>query len=225
MHPLDLPDRSQDYLKAIYDHEERSSTPATLTKVAEVVGQKPSTASEAIKRLASIGLVNHERYQGITLTSEGRRIALAMARRHRVLETFLVETLGYTWDEVHEEADVLEHAVSDRFLERLDAQLGYPTHDPHGDPIPAADGTIAQTATVPLSRVAPGKGIRIARIGDSDPELLRYLAEQNILPGHIIDMPEPPVAGIAHVLVDGAAVAVAEAALGEIFVSAGEAES
>lgn len=225
MHPLDLPDRSQDYLKAIYDHEERSSTPATLTKVAEVVGQKPSTASEAIKRLASIGLVNHERYQGITLTEEGSRIALAMARRHRILETFLVETLGYTWDEVHEEADVLEHAVSDRFLERLDAQLGYPTHDPHGDPIPAADGTIAQTATVPLSRVAPGTGIRIARIGDSDPELLRYLAEQNILPGHIIDMPEPPVAGIAHVLVDGAAVAVAEAALGEIFVSAGEAES
>ncbi|EEI62274.1 metal-dependent transcriptional regulator [Corynebacterium glucuronolyticum] len=225
MHPLDLPVRSQDYLKAIYDHEERSSTPATLTKVAEVVGQKPSTASEAIKRLASIGLVNHERYQGITLTEEGSRIALAMARRHRILETFLVETLGYTWDEVHEEADVLEHAVSDRFLERLDAQLGYPTHDPHGDPIPAADGTIAQTATVPLSRVAPGTGIRIARIGDSDPELLRYLAEQNILPGHIIDMPEPPVAGIAHVLVDGAAVAVAEAALGEIFVSAGEAES
>ncbi|MGS2663802.1 metal-dependent transcriptional regulator [Corynebacterium glucuronolyticum] len=225
MHPLDLPVRSQDYLKAIYDHEERSSTPATLTKVAEVVGQKPSTASEAIKRLASIGLVNHERYQGITLTEEGSRIALAMARRHRILETFLVETLGYTWDEVHEEADVLEHAVSDRFLERLDAQLGYPTHDPHGDPIPAADGTIAQTATVPLSRVAPRTGIRIARIGDSDPELLRYLAEQNILPGHIIDMPEPPVAGIAHVLVDGAAVAVAEAALGEIFVSAGEAES
>ncbi|MDD7586880.1 MAG: metal-dependent transcriptional regulator [Corynebacterium glucuronolyticum] len=225
MHPLDLTDRSQDYLKAIYDHEERSATPATLTKIAEVVGQKASTASEAIKRLASIGLVNHERYQGITLTADGRKIALAMARRHRVLETFLVETLGYTWDEVHEEADVLEHAVSDRFLERLDAHLGFPTHDPHGDPIPAADGTIAQTATVSLSSVAPATGIRIARIGDSDPELLRYLAGHNILPGHVIDMPEAPVAGIAHVLVDGAAVAVAEAALGEIFVSAGEVES
>ncbi|EPD69687.1 metal-dependent transcriptional regulator [Corynebacterium pyruviciproducens] len=219
MHPLDLTDKSQDYLKAIYDHEERSGTPATLTKIAEVVGQKPSTASEAIKRLSSQNLVNHERYQGISLTEDGRRIALAMARRHRVLETFLVETLGYSWDEVYEEADVLEHAVTDRFLERLDAHLGHPTHDPHGDPIPAADGTIAKAATVPLSEVEPGTSIHIARIGDSDPELLRYLADNNIRPGQHIDMPARPVAGIAHLTVNGKDVPVSEASLNDIFVS------
>lgn len=219
MHPLDLTDKSQDYLKAIYDHEERSGTPATLTKIAEVVGQKPSTASEAIKRLSSQNLVNHERYQGISLTEDGRRIALAMARRHRVLETFLVETLGYSWDEVYEEADVLEHAVTDRFLERLDAHLGHPTHDPHGDPIPAADGTIAKAATVPLSEVEPGTSIHIARIGDFDPELLRYLADNNIRPGQHIDMPARPVAGIAHLTVNGKDVPVSEASLNDIFVS------
>ena len=132
---------TQDYLKVIWTSQEWAEVKVTTKMLAESLGVSPSTASEAIRKLADQGLVSHERYGAVTLTDSGRAAAILMVRRHRLLETFLVRELGYGWDEVHDEAEVLEHAVSDRLMARLDAKLGYPQRDPHGDPIPAADGT------------------------------------------------------------------------------------
>ncbi len=142
--------------------------------LAERLGVSASTASESIRKLADHGLVDHERYGAVTLTDAGRLAALAMVRRHRLMETFLVRELGYGWDEVHDEAEILEHAVSDRMLERIDAKLGYPTRDPHGDPIPAADGRLATPPARQLSACSDGDACTVARISDADPEMLRY---------------------------------------------------
>ena len=128
----------------------------------------------AIRKLADQGLVHHEKYGAVTLTDTGRAAALAMVRRHRLLETFLVSELGYGWDEVHDEAEILEHAVSDRMLDRMDAKLGYPTRDPHGDPIPAADGQVPTPPARQLSDCTDGETGTVARISDADPEMLRY---------------------------------------------------
>ncbi|MGV0396057.1 metal-dependent transcriptional regulator, partial [Corynebacterium uberis] len=131
MHITDLPVRSQDYLKKIYDRQEWGGG-AALSDLAAALGQRRSTASEAIKRLAGDGLVNHEPYGDITLTDQGRDLAVALVRRHRLIETFLVTHLGYPVEEIHDEAEVLEHSVSDTFIARLDAVLGHPLRDPHG---------------------------------------------------------------------------------------------
>ena len=140
--PRDLTTVAQDYLKVIWTAQEWSLEKVSTKMLAERIGVSASTASESIRKLADQGLVNHEKYGAVTLTEAGRRAALAMVRRHRLMETFLVRELGYSWDEVHDEAEVLEHAVSDRMLDRIDAKLGHPTRDPHGDPIPAADGQV-----------------------------------------------------------------------------------
>ena len=136
----------QDYLKAIWNAQEWSPEGApqkvSTKMLAEKIGVSASTASESIRKLAEQGLVDHEKYGAVTLTEAGRRAALEMVRRHRLLETFLVNELGYAWDEVHDEAEVLEHAVSDRLVARIDAKLGFPQRDPHGDPIPATDGQV-----------------------------------------------------------------------------------
>ena len=142
--------------------------------LAERIGVSASTASESIRKLADQGLVDHEKYGAVTLTDAGRAAALAMVRRHRLMETFLVRELGYSWDEVHDEAEVLEHAVSDRMLARIDAKLGHPTRDPHGDPIPAADGHVPSPDARQLSVCRDGDTGVVARISDADPEMLRY---------------------------------------------------
>ena len=139
----------------------------------------PSTVTEMVKKLASQGLVTHAPYGAITLTDVGRAEALRMVRRHRLVETWLVEGFGYTWDEVHDEAEVLEHAVSDLFVERTARLLGHPVRDPHGDPIPGPDGTLVVPDAVPLWDAEPG-GWVVARISDADPDLLRYLDEVGI---------------------------------------------
>ena len=138
----DLSSVAQDYLKVIWTAQEWSVDKVSTKMLAERIGVSASTASESIRKLADQGLVDHEKYGAVTLTDAGRLAALAMVRRHRLMETFLVRELGYGWDEVHDEAEVLEHAVSDRMLDRIDAKLGFPTRDPHGDPIPAADGRV-----------------------------------------------------------------------------------
>lgn len=176
MHLHDLPERTQDYLKVLWDLSEHLDGEAVpLKQIAQRTGQKVPTASEAIKRLAAQGLVNHERYAGVTLTEEGMALAMGMVRRHRLLETFLVQELGYTWDEVHADADLLEHACSDLFIERLDAHLGSPTRDPHGDPIPNAQGVIDVLEGDTLDRAPVGVPLIIERVCDEDPEFLRYL--------------------------------------------------
>ncbi|MDY6995896.1 MAG: manganese-binding transcriptional regulator MntR [Actinomycetota bacterium] len=170
----DLSTVAQDYLKVIWTAQEWSHDKVSTKLLAERIGVSASTASESIRKLADQGLVDHEKYGAVTLTDAGRRAALAMVRRHRLMETFLVRELGYSWDEVHDEAEVLEHAVSDRMLMRIDAKLGYPTRDPHGDPIPAADGQVPTPPARQLSVCQDGEAGTIARISDADPEMLRY---------------------------------------------------
>ena len=170
----------QDYLKVIWNAQEWSPEGApqkvSTKMLAEKIGVSASTASESIRKLAEQGLVDHEKYGGVTLTEEGRRAALEMVRRHRLLETFLVNELGYAWDEVHDEAEVLEHAVSDRLVARIDAKLGFPRRDPHGDPIPASDGQVPTPPARQLWGCDDGDAGTVARISDADPEMLRYLA-------------------------------------------------
>jgi DtxR family transcriptional regulator, Mn-dependent transcriptional regulator len=170
----DLTMVAQDYLKIIWTTQEWSHEKVSTKLLAERLGVSPSTASESIRKLADQGLVHHEKYGAVTLTDRGRHAALAVVRRHRLLETFLVSELGYSWDEVHDEAEILEHAVSDLMLDRIDAKLGHPIRDPHGDPIPAADGQVPTPPARQLSACADGDFGTVARISDADPEMLRY---------------------------------------------------
>lgn len=171
---------AQDYLKAVYGAGEWTGAGTTTSALAARFGVSPSTASETVRKLAAAGLLEHERYGLVTLTAEGRAAALAVVRRHRIVETYLVESLGYSWDEVHEEAELLEHAMSDRLLERMDLALGRPERDPHGDPIPRADGTVPRPPAVPLADLATGAAGRVARISDAEPQVLRYLTQLRI---------------------------------------------
>lgn len=170
----------QDYLKAIWNAQEWSPDKVSTKMLAEKIGVSASTASESIRKLAEQGLVDHEKYGAVTLTEAGRRAALEMVRRHRLLETFLVNELGYAWDEVHDEAEVLEHAVSDRLVSRIDAKLGFPQRDPHGDPIPATDGQVPTPLARQLWACGDGDAGTVARISDADPEMLRYFTDVGI---------------------------------------------
>lgn len=158
----------------IWTAGEWSGEQVSTKMLAEKIGVSASTVSEAIRKLSDQGLVDHARYGSISLTDRGRAAAVAMVRRHRLIETYLVGELGYGWDEVHDEAEVLEHAVSDLMIARIDAKLGHPERDPHGDPIPAADGTIPTPPARQLSNFADGESGTVARISDSDPAMLRY---------------------------------------------------
>jgi DtxR family transcriptional regulator, Mn-dependent transcriptional regulator len=172
--PNELTAVAQDYLKVIWNAQEWSLDKVSTKMLAEKIGVSASTASESIRKLAEQGLVDHEKYGAVTLTESGRRAALAMVRRHRLLEAFLVKELGYSWDEVHDEAEVLEHAVSDRLVARIDAKLGFPQRDPHGDPIPGSDGQVPTPPARQLWSCADGDIGTVARISDKDPEMLRY---------------------------------------------------
>ncbi|PTR26596.1 DtxR family iron (metal) dependent repressor [Rhodococcus sp. OK519] len=165
---------AQDYLKVIWTVQEWSRDRVSTKLLSERIGVSASTVSEAIRKLSDQGLVDHARYGSIALTDAGRSAAVSMVRRHRLIETFLVNELGYGWDEVHDEAEVLEHAVSDRMIDRIDAKLGFPERDPHGDPIPAADGSVPTPPARQLSDFQDGDSGRVARISDADPAMLRY---------------------------------------------------
>lgn len=178
----DLTRSVEDYLKAIYHLTEAGGAAAT-TDLAEALALAAPSVSGMLKRLAEQGLVSHEPYRGASLTRTGRREALRVLRRHRVIESFLVARLGYTWDTVHDEAERLEHAASDDLVERLAEALGHPDFDPHGDPIPGADGRLAVRRTVPLTEVAVGATVRIAQVDTDDGERLRWLAEVGLTPG------------------------------------------
>lgn len=200
MHVSDLPDRTQDYLKVIYDLGEWNAGPVTSTRIGEVLGQQASTVSETLKRLVQQGLVVHEVYKPIELSSTGRPFALQMVRRHRLLEMYLCECVGYSWDEVHEEAEHLEHAVSDTFVERIAALMGNPTRDPHGDPIPDKEGNVAETDPgLPLDTAQEGDVVRIVRIADRDSSLLRYLATKGVVPGVNVAVLPRPYGGMINI--------------------------
>jgi DtxR family Mn-dependent transcriptional regulator len=170
----------EDYVKVIYGFTEWQAKPITSSQLAQRLGVANSSVSEMVRKLKDQGLVDHKPYSAITLTPAGVRLALSMVRRHRLIETYLVQELGYSWDEVHDEAELLEHAVSDTFIERMATKLGNPQRDPHGDPIPAADGTVLLPPAHLLAELDEGHTGRITRISDENPDLLRYLAAEEL---------------------------------------------
>ncbi len=184
--PTPLTAVAEDYVKAIWSATEWDAPAATVTALAQRFGTAPATVSITLKRLAGQGLVVHEPYRPIALTEAGRREAVRMVRRHRLLETFLVVQLGYRWDEVHDEAERLEHVVSDAFLDRIDDLMGHPAADPNGDPIPDAAGNVDYPAgALSLDRATPGQYL-VVRVSDHDPEQLIALAGLGIRPAGLV---------------------------------------
>ena len=177
-----------DYLKAIW--EVGGSGAASTKDVADRLSVASASVTNMFARLQEMGLAKYERYRGASLTDRGREEALRLVRRHRLLETFLLEHLGYSWQEVHEEAERLEHAVSDGFTERLAAFLGHPDQDPHGAPIPAADGTLAAEESFPLDEVPVGDCVRISRVKHEDAAVLSFLGERELVPGRLVEVKE-----------------------------------
>jgi DtxR family Mn-dependent transcriptional regulator len=173
----------EDYAKAIYALEQRDGAAVSTTALAERLAVTPASASGMVRRLGELGLVSHVPYRGVQLTAEGVRVALQVLRHHRLLELFLATSLGVPWDRVHDEAEVLEHVLSDELEGLIAAQLGNPTRDPHGDPIPSEDLVIEEQPTERLSDLEPGAAGRLVRVSDSDPAMLRYLADRGIAPG------------------------------------------
>jgi DtxR family Mn-dependent transcriptional regulator len=174
---------ADDYLKTVYAHTEWQDAPITPSVLAAKLGIAPSSVTEMVKKLAAAGLVSHVPYGAVRLTDAGTERALAIIRRHRLIETWLVREFGYGWDEVHDEAEVLEHTISDRLLEGIDARLGRPRFDPHGDAIPDAEGRVDREPFVLLAEAAEGHIGRVLRVSDQDPEVLRVIEAAGVAVG------------------------------------------
>jgi DtxR family Mn-dependent transcriptional regulator len=177
----------EDYLKAIYTLSPVGH-PASTSDIAHLLGLSAPSVSGMVKRLSELGLLEHVPYKGVELTDAGRRAALRMVRRHRLIEAYLVEFLGYSWDTVHAEAERLEHAVTDTLVERMAAALGHPEVDPHGDPIPSPDGSIHELAYTPLAEIPVGETVEVRRVDEREPERLRYLAMLGLTPGAVVTL-------------------------------------
>jgi len=175
-----------DYLKTIYHHTEWQDDRITPSQLAAVLGLAPSSVTEMVQKLAAQGLVTHRPYGPVSLSPAGERRAASVIRRHRLIETWLVREFGYTWDEVHDEAEILEHSISDRLLERIDERLGHPRFDPHGDAIPDASGIVHREPFVLLSEAPSGHEGRVLRVSDRDPALLRALEDAGVVVGAIV---------------------------------------
>jgi DtxR family Mn-dependent transcriptional regulator len=175
----------EDYLKAIYDLE-RDEHPAATNDIAERLAVSPASVSGMMRRLAEQGLITHEPYRGVRITADGRRAALRTLRRHRILECYLTEVLGYPWDRVHDEAEQLEHAASEELIERMAEALGDPLRDPHGAPIPSREGVVEETPRRTLTDVAVGERARVRQVMVEVGERLRYLAELGLRPGSVL---------------------------------------
>ncbi len=199
-----------DYLKTIYHHTEWQDDRITPSLLAAVLGLAPSSVTEMVQKLAAQGLVTHRPYGPVSLSPAGERRAASVIRRHRLIETWLVREFGYTWAEVHDEAEVLEHSISDRLLERIDERLGHPRFDPHGDAIPDAEGIVHREPFVLLSQAGAGHEGRELRVSDREPALLRALEDAGVVVGAVVtvtdasairldgvDVPLPPDAADA----------------------------
>lgn len=181
----------ENYLKAIYHGQVSLTDGARLVPMGQVaasLGVTPGTATTMVKALAESGLAEYEPYSGVRLTASGEKLAGLVLRRHRLVELFLVQVMGMSWDEVHEDAEQLEHVVSDRLIERIDAMLGRPTHDPHGDPIPGPEGTLPPHRHDNLLTCAVARPLRVMRIADQDPAFLRFVEKNGLKPGQVIEV-------------------------------------
>jgi DtxR family Mn-dependent transcriptional regulator len=204
----------EDYLKAVYELER--AIPATdavaTTALATTLGVAPASVTGMVRRLAEQGLLAHERYRGVRLTAHGRRLALRTLRRHRVIEAYLVHALGYRWDEVHREAERLEHAATDELIDRMAAAMGEPSVDPHGAPIPSREGAVSEERLRTLADGDVGADVEIMRVADEDPGLLRYLAELGLRPACTVRVVErAPFGGPITVRVGSATHAIGPA--------------
>lgn len=195
----------EDYAKAIYALSKRSGRLVGTSELASRLGVAPATATAMLKRLDRMGLVSHQPYHGVELTAAGERVALEVIRHHRLLESYLTEALGMPWDRVHEEAEVLEHYISEDLERLIAAKLGDPSHDPHGDPIPGPDLEFSERDdSRPLEALGEGETATFTRVSDSDSQMLRYLAERGIRPGARLAVKgRQPFGGPIEVEVDG----------------------
>lgn len=201
--PARLSHAEEDYLKAIYELAEDAGKVSTSALVARL-GRKAGSVTGMLQKLADQKprLIDYERHHGVSLTPAGAQIALEIIRHHRLIELYLAEALGYKWDKVDAEAEQLEHVISEEFEDKISAMLGDPTVDPHGDPIPAKDGSVAPLSRLTLSEVEAGQLARVARVRDDDPALLRYLAELGIVPEAVVTVAErAPFDGPIHVVI------------------------
>lgn len=205
---------ADDYLKTVFAHTEWQDAAITPSQLAAKLGIAPSSVTEMVKKLAAAGLVSHVPYGAVRLTDAGEARALQMVRRHRLIETWLVQEFDYAWDEVHDEAEVLEHTISERLLEGIDARLSHPRFDPHGDAIPDAAGTVVRESFVLLASADIGHTGRVLRVSDVDPQLLREIEASGLGVGHTV------VVTADGIEVDGSPVAPPDGAAEAIWLSA-----
>lgn len=209
----------EDYLKTIYTLESEDKG-ASTSSIAESMDVSSASATNMIKRLSKMGLVDYQSYKGARLTRSGRKIALEIIRHHRLLELYLLEVMGYSWDEVHDEAEKLEHHISEQFEDKIAELLDNPTHDPHGDPIPTKEGVMPKMESEPLVQAEAGQTFIVSRVKDQDPDLLRYLEKIGILPGVKIMVKEKaPFNGPITLLVEETEQALGHEVADKIFVA------
>lgn len=212
----------ENYVKTIYLIASRGESPKSITTgaLAQALAVSPGTVTGMLKTLSEAALATYTPYEGACLTPAGERLALKVLRRHRLVELFLVQTLRMPWDEIHEEAENLEHAVSDRLIDRIEAFLDYPDADPHGDPIPRADGTLPERGGVAIARLEPGQHFRLVRVVDQDPAFLRFLSECGLdlgVQGELIE--NHPEAGALMLRVANRVLALSHEAAGKVLVA------
>ncbi len=208
----------EDYLKAIYqfaNNEDKVST----SNLAQEMNCSPASVTNMLQKLSELKLVEYEPYQGVTLTTAGKKIALEILRHHRLIELYLSDVLGYSWDKVHAEAEQLEHVISEEFEDKIDRALGHPTIDPHGDPIPTKEGKIAVPPFQSLWETPGGEKVKVCRVSDRDPKVLRYLASIGILPDVEINvLKKGPFNGPIHVQINDREHSLSEELANQIFV-------
>jgi len=212
----------EDYLKAIYTLGRESAGRASTSAIAERMDVSAASATNMMQRLAEMKLVDYVPYKGVSLTEAGEKIALEVIRHHRLIELYLAEALGYAWDEVHEEAERLEHVISEEFEDRIDAMLGHPTTDPHGDPIPPKTGAMPHQPLRRLSEARTGERVVVRRVGDRDAAILRRLAELGVVPGAVLAVTgSGPVGSPITVERGGSSFALDSDLAGQVFVEPG----
>lgn len=210
----------EDYVKVIYHLQDGDSEKGvSTTRIAEAMQVAPASVTSMIKRLNGMGLLDHTSHRGVVLTDAGTKVALEIIRHHRLLELYLSEVLGYSLHEVHDEAEHLEHHISEQFEDRIFEMLGRPTHDPHGDPIPTKDGEMPEFFDTSLVELEPGTDVTIRRVFNRDPELLRYLSDMGLVPGtHIRLLERGPFKGPVRLSIDGAELLIGHEVASCVFV-------